>query len=98
MGDIGKRLDHVDWRIREERKGEELMENLNKNEKNCLNCLHCKLINKHKELRCKAGMWIKINDDERFIKLIESETRTLNIRPREIFHLAKRCQNLVEMD
>jgi hypothetical protein len=68
------------------------------NEKNCLDCLHCKVINKHKELKCKAGMWTKMDEDEKFVKLSGMEIRFLNIRPRDLFHEAIRCHNFVSMD
>lgn len=63
--------------------------------KNCLDCLHCKLIQRHKELRCKAGLWEKANGEEKFIKLIVQESRTLDIRSRDIFHLALHCVQFV---
>lgn len=66
--------------------------------KSCLDCLHCKVINKCKNLRCKAGGWTKLDGKERFITLIEQEIRTLNIRPRQIFSEASRCLDMVSMD
>ncbi len=64
----------------------------------CLDCLHCKVVNKHRQLACKAGMWIKENSgDQWLIRLHTSEIRSLDIRVREIFNTANRCGNFVNV-
>jgi hypothetical protein len=64
----------------------------------CLDCLHCKLINRHKELSCKAGMWQNGNGEPKYIKLQAYEIRTLDIKPRDLLKNAVKCIEMIDMD
>lgn len=66
--------------------------------KSCLDCLYCKLINRRRELRCKVGMWQKNDLTEKFLHLTKTETITLDINMRNIFHLADQCLSFHLMD
>ena len=66
--------------------------------KNCLDCLHCKLINRRQNLTCKAGQWLKNDGEAKHIILQGYEVRTLNIKSRDIFQNAIRCDQMISMD
>jgi hypothetical protein len=65
--------------------------------KNCVDCLHCKLVNNRKELGCKKGYWQDIHGKFKYIGLRKTEINTLDITPRDIFHLAERCEDFESM-
>jgi len=66
-------------------------------EKTCLSCLNCKMVDTHRRLSCSKGMWIKNDWDKKYIILTATERESLNLRHREIFDLAGRCNDYEEM-
>ena len=64
----------------------------------CLDCLNCKLISKWGELTCKSGHWTKIDGTLKHIILQSYEKKTLDIKPRDIFHKARKCDDMIYMD
>ena len=56
----------------------------------CLNCLNCQLINRRRNLQCRANRWPEGN-----VELIPYEKRTLEIRVREVFQTAEKCQDRI---
>ena len=66
-------------------------------EKNGLICLFCKLIDRNRHPSCFKGMWIKNDWDKKFIVLRITEREFLDINHRDVFLMAGRCQDYMEV-
>jgi len=54
-------------------------------------------VDTHRRLSCFKGMWIKNDWDKKCIILTGKERESLDIRHRETFDLAERCQYYDDM-
>lgn len=71
--------------------------NFTMKEKSCLDCLNCKIIESHRRLSCHKGMWIKNDWDKKYIILTAKERETLDMKWRDTFNQARRCDKYEEV-
>ena len=64
----------------------------------CLDCKHCRIRSKEKILICKAGHWQLDNLTEKSIILGQLEIETLHIKPRKLFLMGRKCEDMVNMN